>query len=358
MHYRYTLAFLLGVFLVSSCTKVEYKPDPPTYVVPTSYNFPGVDYSNQRIVLGMFEKLDSLIDRGNIPGTSVDKQQMLDMYSNTGNPFNDASYNASGVSLKDLTKPSAVTVVEQFMDSIAKASLAPSTTQASNGVAGVAVSKDGTKKYLLNAKGFDYSSALSKLLMGAVLAHQISEVYLSDTAMGPSVDTATKIYYWNQAFGLFGVPRDFPTDKTDLKYLGGYSDEVDPAIHSNPNIMNGFLVGRSALDHNDTAMAHTQAKVVLRPWVEKLLAASAIHELNEAKEAFSDDAVRNHVLSEGYGFMLALDHMPGKKISHEQISTIIGYFGNNLYTISLQNINDIISTLSTIYGLETVQAGL
>jgi hypothetical protein len=305
-------------------------------------------------------ELETEMNKGKTSGTVVDGTKLKEMYSNQNNYFSTSDLNSSTLKLVDFTAADAPIEIMKYLDSVAKAS--QSTNAASEGVAGVAVSGDGTKKYLVNAKGFEYGQIVSKVLMGSLWYYQIANK-LSDQSVGNSVDNTSVVsgqgtsmeHHWDEAFGFFGAPIDFPTNKTNLKYLSNYSNQVDPSIGSNSVFMNAFLKGRAAISNKDLDTKDAQRTMIIDE-LEKLIAASAIHELNSAKVNLADNAARNHVVSEAYGFVLSLKYVNPKKISSAQIDTILGYFGDDLYKISIGDINNIINSLSGIYGYDSIKS--
>jgi len=355
---KLTFFLLVPVLILSSCKKDKDNPAPngPAYNVPSAYNFSNVSYPEPTTLISMQGELEAEMNKGKTSGTTVDGSKLYDMYTNQNNPFTTTN---STLKLVDFTAPAAQAEIENYLDSVAKASQSSST--ASNGVAGVAVSGDGTKKYLLNGQGYEYSSVVSKVLMGSLWYYQIAN-NLSDANVGNSVDNTTVVngqgtameHHWDEAFGFFGAPIDFPTNKTGLKYLSNYSNQVDPAIHTNATFMDAFLKGRAAISNKDTVTKDDQRAIIIDE-LEMLIAASAIHELNSAKANIIDDAVRNHVVSEAFGFVTSLKYVNPKKISLNEIDTILGYFKDNLYDMTPTDINNIINALSGIYGWDSIK---
>ncbi|MFY9311143.1 MAG: DUF4856 domain-containing protein [Bacteroidia bacterium] len=294
-------------------------------------------------------------------GTVLDAQKLKDMYSNSGNPFADSTLNASGKQLKSKTFSLDQSLFESFFDSIAQASQA--TGAGSNGVAGVVVSSsDATKKYLCSANGIEYNQLITKGLMGAVFYYQAASVYLENIATADNVTVTagqgtTMEHNWDEAFGYFGVPVDFPTTLTGLKYWGSYSNQRNGVLTTNATLMNAFLKGRAAISNQDYT-SRDEAKTVIRDNWEKICAGSAIHYINAAKTHLTDDALRNHELSECLGFIMSLKYSSVKKISDAQLLQVQGYVGNNLYNVTVANLDNAKNLLSTVYGLDSVKDAL
>jgi hypothetical protein len=277
------------------------------------------------------------------------------MYSNSGNPFNNSEIDASGKKLRDKTYSEDQTYFESLFDSIAILSNYAGNV-GSNGIPGIVTSSSGAKKYLQNANGMEYQQLIVKQLMGALLYYQGVEVYLTKLKTADNVTVVAgegtlMEHYCDESFGYFGVPVDFPSNVSNLKYWGNYSDELNGAIGSNASIMNAFLKLRAAISNKDTRTRNSQILIVGQEW-EKLVAASAIIELKDAKSNISDDALRNHYLSEAVGFIKSLKYNSAKKITQSQIDSAVAALGSNFYTISITNIDNAINAINAIYGFD------
>jgi hypothetical protein len=358
------------VLMVSSCKKDKTEDPAPTttttgstYTVPTTYAFTNMTYSGQTTRIGMMSELGTYMKTSNTQGTVLSATQLKNMFSNTGSPFTDTSFNSSGKDLKSKCFSLDQTFFEELMDSLAL--ISTSTVNGSNGVAGVVVStSQPTKKYLLNYRGYEFTQMIEKGLMGAVLYYQAMESYLCTAGVGAGVDNSTVVtgegttmeHHWDEGFGYFGVPVDFPTTVTGLKYWGSYSNQVNAAMGGNSTMMDAFLKGRAAISNNDMTTKDAQMAILRTNW-EKLVAAAAIHEMNAAKTNIADDALRGHYLSEAYGFVLALKYKSDKLITQTQIDLITGtYLGPNLYNITVADVDNAINLISSTYGLDGIKA--
>ncbi|MDQ3395207.1 MAG: DUF4856 domain-containing protein [Bacteroidota bacterium] len=358
MKSKLNLFLFFGAAILSGCDdKVEVKPELAT---PTTYNFENVNYSGQTARLDMLGELEAEMKKGNTAGTAINAAVLKNMYANENAPFANAALNSSGKQLKDKTFSLDQPIFEIFFDKLAVAST--STTPGSTGVAGVVTSTDGTKTYLFDENGIEYTQVALKGLMGAVLYYQVVGHYLTEDKIGNAVDNTTvkegegtpMEHHWDEAFGYFGVPVNFPENKEGSRYFGRYSDQVNQAIGSNEAIMNAYIKGRDAIIKKDMTTKEAQAALLVEEW-EKLVAACTILEINKAKASFSDDASRNHLLSEAIGFAMALKYNPKKKITQEQINTVLAKIGDNLYEVSLNELNEAIDIISNVYGFENVK---
>jgi hypothetical protein len=358
------ICLLAGVFMLNGCKK-EDTPEPSksnSYTVPTTYNFSNVAYTGQKQRLAMLTEISNEMKKGNSVGTAISAQKLKDMYNNAGSPFVDTTdnlqLNTSGKKIKDKVYAPDAALFEAWFDSLEACSM--SSSPASNGVAGVATS--GSSKYLLNSKGVEYNQIIQKTLMGAFIFYQIGEVYLGEAKIGDAVNNTTvkpgegtpMEHAWDEAFGYFGVPVDFPANLAGLKYIGNYSNQRNALLGCNKTIMNAYLKGRAAISNKDMATKKAQITII-RNEIEKVLAASAIHYMNEAVKNITDDAKRCHALSEGYGFINALKYSSTKKISDTQLNEIYTLIGDNFYNVTTQNLSLVKDKLSAIYGFSSIK---
>jgi len=343
---------LLPVFAVlvlltaPSCKKDKTKD----YEVPTIYNFDSVDYSGQTTRLAMLVELSNEMKKGNTTGVAVSELTLLNMYANTNSPFANPSLNTSGKKLKDKTFATEQAKIESWLSAHATISL--STQAGSNGTAGVVTS--GTKAYLFDENGVEYTQLVDKGLLGSLVYYQITAVYLGTDKMGTQVALADRLHHWDEAFGYFGVPTDFPTNKTGLLYIGKYGNDRDALLNCNATIMNAYLKGRAALSNDDETAVSEQIDII-RTQLERIVAGTAVHYINEALSNAADNAVRNHALSEGLAFVRALNFNPTKKITTTQLADLETLFGSNFYTVTTGNLQSIKTSLSTIYGFESIK---
>lgn len=356
-----TLAGLAATLMFSSCTKDD--PDQTlTYTVPETYAFPNVNYSGQTARLAMLSELDTYVKTGN-NGAELDAQKMKSMYANSDSPFTDASLNTSGKQLKDKTIATAQAEFEEYFDAVATASLSAG-APAQNGQAGLLSTADG-KKYLVDANGVEYAQLIQKGLMGAVFYFQAVESYLTDEKIGPTVDNAivepgegtAMEHHFDEAFGYFGAPIDFPTNLEGLKYWASYSNKVNAALGTNQAMMDAFLKGRAAISAKDMQGKDAAAATLRSEW-ERLIAASAIHELNAAKTNLADQALKSHYLSEAKGFVMGLKYKTDRKLDDAQYNEVMDKIGTNFYDTTGADIAAAVDLISSVYGMDSIKSQL
>src|SRR5690606_31421748 len=128
---------------------------------------------------------------------------------------------------------------------------------------------------------------------------------------------SSKEHHWDEAFGYFGAPIDFPQEGVSnggAVYVAKYTYEMDGILGTNisKELMDAFIKGRAAITNNDETVL-AEAKTVIYEQVELVFAKAAIHYLNRTRSLIAaggttaaDDANRIHALSEGWGFMMCL----------------------------------------------------
>ena len=359
---------LVAIASFSSCKKKTTEPEPeptpanptpatPSYTIPTTYNYTNsaAGITTATNCIAMLAEITTYI-RSTHTATAatqptISAQKLKDMYANTGSQFTLTALNSSTISLKAKsgTALNFPTLQDANFDDAQPASITsatnPTVSTASNGVKGKLISP--ARAILVDANGFEYKEYTEKGVMGAVFYYQATTILAN---IGSLTTTAAQEQAWDEAFGYFGVPTDFPTNLTGLKNWGSYCNSVNVAIGSNSLIMNAFLKGRAAIINNDATGRDEARNAVIANW-EKVAAAKCISYLKGAKNNLSDQATLHHNLSEGYGFVVAFQYNPNKTISQADINTLLSYFGTNLYNLQTSNLDLAIAKLESVFGL-------
>lgn len=354
---------MVALFL-SACNKNDKGSS--AYQVPDTYNFPDADSLPAKTLLSMIAQLEIAINRGNT-GARLNADALKKMYANEGAPFADTVFNGvslslnnSGLSLQSATAPQARQSILDWMDSVDLAS--QSTQPASDGVAGVS-----SRQSLLSQSGVYWRQLFTKTMMGVVIAHQITDVYLTDS-LASDISMQARRHAWDQAFFLWCVPANFPANRKGVKYWGSYTSQIDSGvarpvtaltgINANVTLMSAFLKGRAALSNNDLATALQQASVIISLF-EKMEAAAALHELNEAKGNLvnSSAAVAGNI-SESLGFWMALRFNTQRKLSDADLQSVFDLYGNNFWKATEASIEATRDRISTLYGWDAIKSNL
>lgn len=335
------------------------------YDVPTTYNFENVSYSGQTQRIGQFTELKSYMATSRTSGVALDADRLLAMYENGANANWVGTYEDS----KEIKGKTFEAVQDDFtvlLEELATAST--STVPGAEGVSGVITSNDGSKNYLIGDDGLDHAQVIEKGLMGALLYYQATGVYMEpgkidsdNTEVTPGKGTEME-HAFDEAFGYFGVETTFPTSLDNLAFWGNYSNNYDDILGSNQKMMDAFLKGRAAIS-NDDLVARDEAIETLRKEWELISVGAALHYLNSGMSNFDDMSIRAHGVSEGIGFIYALQFNPAKTINNSQINelleTIAGssdFASMNLYTTSVSKLEEARDQLAEYYDLTDKKA--
>lgn len=302
---------LLAVITLFSCKEDDVVDTNSGYSVPSTYNFENVSFSGQTVRLDMLEEMTTYIKTGATAGTSLDAQVLKNMFKNSGNPFNIERLDTSGKQLQNKCFILDTALFISYFDSL---ELIGGIANGSNGKAGIVT--NGTKSYLCNSKGFEYAQLFDKGLMGAVFYYQAVENYFSDAKIGADVNNTDvtpgkgtdKEHHFDEAFGYFGIPTNFPSNTDDIRFWGKYCDGRNGVLGSNQKIMDAWLKGRAAISNKDKSAMDAAVSTIKTEW-EKVCAGTAMHYLNGALANLNDDAIRNHELTEAIAFILSLIHI-------------------------------------------------
>ncbi|HTJ15121.1 MAG TPA: DUF4856 domain-containing protein, partial [Dinghuibacter sp.] len=306
-----------------------------TYEVPSAYNFLNVNDSAQWRLLTMADQLMAKVDSGNTKGTVVSATALNTLFD-------------SG--LAAYCNAAAKTDLQNYFDSVALYS--QSTVAGAPGTAGV------SGGYLLSPGGTYFAAMIKTALTTGIMAYNIGGL-LADS-VGNDIPNTHPIpgwgtqmeHAWDEAFGWFGVPIDFPKDTLHLRYLGYYSKRVDSGLQSNNTLMTAFLTGRAAITGTDMGTKQTQASLIIAT-VEQLEAASAIHELNIAD---AQPQIAPAALSEALGLIKGLSYYTSasRLITDTQIAQAESYFtAGNIYAGA--NTAAIRQLLGSVYTFSTTQ---
>ncbi len=328
-----------------------------SYAIPSTYQFNDangnstVSFSGQTERLNQLDEMIAYAESGEIGVISA--QILKDMFSNSNNPFSFSSTKQ----LKDKCFSLDVALIESYFDSIAAASQNFGQTAAS-GQAGTLTS--GNSTYLISANGFDYAEMIEKSVMGAVFMYQALNVYLGPDKMNVDnsvpVDPTNGEYYttmqhhWDEAFGYFGVPVDFPTIPA-TRFWGKYCQSQNANLGSNNLMMSNFLKGRAAIGEKIYADRDAAIQNIQKTW-EDISANQAITYLTAAIGYYGNDNAKYlHGLSEAYAFAFNIRYAPSatRNMTIAEHNALMAAFGTNLWDLSLTDLNAIKASLESKY---------
>lgn len=331
--------------------------------VPTTYSF--TDGTNNTVSYGgQTERLDQLTEMTTYMKTGISgvltNQALTDMFANTGGNGGGNFSFTSTKKLMDKCLAADTSLFIDYMDSLAIASQ-DYASAASDGQAGTLTS--GTSTYLFAANGIEYTQLIEKGLMGAVFMYQATQIYFGSGKMNvdntTAVDAGAGEYYtemehhWDEAFGYFGVPVDFPTNTTGIRFWGKYCNSRDGDLGCNAVMMNGFLRGRAAISQDALDIRDEEIVNIRNMW-EKISARQAVQYLEDAKSNFGvDNALFLHQLSEAYAFIMCLKYVPleTRVITYTEIETLLDTnIGTDFWQVTQIDLTNAINSLNSIYG--------
>tara|TARA_B100000780_G_C21115969_1_gene451495 strand:- start:1250 stop:2329 length:1080 start_codon:yes stop_codon:yes gene_type:complete len=344
------IALVVSIGFVASCTE-DSKPDDTSYSVPTSFNFENASYGGQEDRLNMLAEMETYMKLAN-ENQSVDAEIIKSMYGNNNYVWTSEAF-AEEQPTKDLeSKTFDADVINTLIDELAALSV--------NGIR--TTSLDGEKTYLFNENGFEPIQLISKGIMGSCFYYQGTSVYLSEVKMDVDNDITALVgpleytdmqHHWDESFGYFGAPTDFSIADTDgASFWAKYAKKtINGGLETIDNIMlDGFILGRAAINNEDYTVRDEAIGTIRAEW-EMIPVSAALHYLNAALEDITDDALRNHELSEAIAFISALQYNVEKSITISNIDAIIAELGTNLYEVTPEMINNTRTALADAFGI-------
>lgn len=329
---------ILSAIVFTSCTSDDDSPTPKAEIkAPATYVFDrngnsSVSFSGQTARIKMANELGSALK-----DNSKTKIQLDAMFAD-GTGFEDADLNTSGKKIRNKTAASkdffdsnstdAAAIKEQFDGWIAlqvSEVFENWTNEASKGNAGFLQEAGGGSTRYINSKGLEYNQAFAKSLIGALMADQILNNYLSPAVLDAgdnkkNNDAATleegKDYTlmehkWDEAYGYLYGNEDNPAvpvlgaDSYLNKYLGKVESDTDFTGIAT-DIYNAFKLGRAAIVGKDYVLRNKQADII-REKISTAIAIRTVFYLQAGKSNLgTDNAGAFHDLSEGYGFIFSL----------------------------------------------------
>jgi len=328
----------LGVLATaSSCKKDDNSgPSIKPYTVPATYSFSNASYTKSSQLAKMTGEVDAYLKTANTGAAVValDQAKLNNMFSNTGNPFTDASLNTSGINITTLTADAAT--YKSYADSML---IYNNGVTAAAGTGGFVAR--GTNKIIVGPRGLEYGQAFVKGTMGALFFKEAINVLTSIKSLS-ATDTLTAQAKWDEAFGYLAVPANYDTslvyaatDPNKPLLWGGYLAERGKAIQAGGTIFQAFLKGRAAIGGYDVAVRNAQADIILAKW-EQLAAAAALNYVTAptASAAVGNYGTQLHALSEGFGFILSLKYRAANsKLSAADYATLSTILHKDFYVL-------------------------
>ncbi|QXP62333.1 DUF4856 domain-containing protein [Polaribacter sp. R2A056_3_33] len=387
---------ILSLAVVATLISCSSDDDNPT-VSPSNYSFSRngtstVSYGGQTTRIQMGEEL---LDALKVPTETLASLTGKFAHSEGDADFTDANLNASDKSIRSKTAASsdffsanstgAAVIKEQF-DSWISAQVDevfPSwSVDASAGVAGQIQQAGGGSVRYINAKGLEYNQAINKGLIGALVADQILNNYLSTAVLDEASNRTdndnetldgdnnytTMEHKWDEAFGyLYALEPDATSpvlnnDSFLNEYLSRVNDDADFAGIAD-DIYNAFTTGRAAIVNKDYTTRDNQAEII-KEKISEVIAVRGIYYLQQGKNSLSvDDASAFHALSEAVGFIYSLQftRQPNSTepyLSATEVDTILNALqsGNGFWDVTEATLEEISETIAAKFNFTVLQA--
>ena len=337
-----TLIFSALIF--ASCSSDDDNPIVQNTVeAPATYKFmrgseSTVSFDGQTTrILMAGETANAFMDFDNTTEASL-----LAMFNHQAgnNDFSEASLNASDKNLRSktatsydyfFTNTSETAEIradfENYISSQINEVFPNNMVVATPGVAGQIA--DGSRTRYVNAKGLEYNQAFAKSLLGAVMADQMLNNYLSTAVLDEGNNRenndngiteqnrayTTMEHKWDEAYGyLYGTSANPENpnltigedDKFLNEYVGRVNDDPDFSTIA-AEIFDAFKLGRGAIVAKNYEVRDEQVAII-REKISEVIAVRGIYYLQAGKNKIVDGDRQGafHALSEAYGFVYSL----------------------------------------------------
>ena len=370
---------------------------PPAFYVFERDNTTTVSFSGQTTRILMAEELV-----GAMKEFESTAEQMLAMYNHAegDNDFSDAALNASSKNIRSKTAASA----DYFSTNATEATIIKTTFEgyinaqvntvfpnikvaASPGVAGQIA--DGASTRYVDGKGLEMDQLFGKGLIGAMMADQMLNNYLSPAVLDEGTNIADNDnelladgsnytnmeHKWDEAYGyLFGTSSSGSDPLATLgeddsflnKYLGRVEGDEDFTGIAQ-EIFDAFKLGRAAIVAKNYEVRDQQAAII-RQKVSEVIAIRAVYYLQQGKIAIQDgnNGAAFHDLSEGFGFIYSLrfTHNADTGASYfsrtdvdGMIEALLGDGANGLWDVSPSTLDTISENIAAQFDFTVAQAG-
>ena len=327
-----------------------------------------VDFTEGNKAYKIFQAINSYCGKSKTEVISA--TTLANMYSNTGNPFEDATLNSSGVQLRNLTASSwNATAAEAVRAKFASDFTTMATVSQSNGitasegVAGKLVA--GASTYIVDAKGIETQQVIQKGLIGAYQIDLICNVLLDEGLDAENYALVSGKNYtqlehnWDLAFATLTPNTNYLIGSTSSAKgtsefaLGSYVWEYNQDNEDYKKLLPAFIKGRVAIVNNNKAEINAQALFINR-FLQKTVAKAAKRYLEKAIATGATEASKAHAFAEGLGFIYSLRFCTefGADASFSD-SILAGLTGstNNFYNLTTPKANVAIDAIAAKFDL-------
>lgn len=396
MKYKIFSTAMALTILMAACKKdddtVKQIETPATY----SFERDGkssVDFSGQTTRILMAQEIASAFT-----DNTKTQSEIQNMFAHVqgANDFSDADLNASDKSVRSKVAASSEyfasnTTLANAIKAKLDGFISAQTTDvfpnwdslAVEGKAGQIQQAGGGSIRYVNANGLELNQAFAKSIIGALMADQILNNYLSPSVLdaGSSVEDnnngvlvdgksyTNMEHKWDEAYGyLYGNEADpsNPVLGAD-KFLNEYLEKVEEDTDFEgiaKTVFDAFKLGRAAITEGNYTVRDQQV-AILREQISKVIAVRAVYYLQSGKNALTTDKARAfHSLSEGYGFIYSLQFTQNPLtnapyFSNTEVEALLSQLDNNngFWNITDSTIDTISTEIANKFGFTVEQAG-
>lgn len=245
---------------------------------------------------------------------------------------------------------------------------------------------DGSSTRYVNGKGFEYNQLVGKSLLGALMADQMLNNYLSTSVLDAGTNRednnegtlaeasnyTNMEHKWDEAYGyLFGNADNTasPTIGEGNGFLNTYLGRVDgddDFAGIGQETYEAFILGRAAIVAGAYDIRDEQAQII-RENISTVIAVRAVYYLQSGKAALEqsnpDFGAAFHDLSEAYGFMYSLkfSRVPNSDspyLSVQEIDTMLAQLeaGEGLWDVETSVLDEMSETIAAQFDFTLEQA--
>lgn len=386
---------ILSAFAIVSCDS----NNEPEIEAPATYEFTrngetSVSFTGQTTRIQMAAELTSaMMDFDNST-----EESLLNMYRNEGtNPFENPDLNEATKNIKGKVAAStdyfssnsqlSAEIKNQFelwLSAQVEEVFPNENSVAAPGQPGQIA--DGSSTRYVNGQGFEYNQLVGKSLIGALMADQMLNNYLStsvldagtnrkdnnDGTLAEGANYTNMEHKWDEAYGYLFGNSDNPANPTIGEGSGflntylGRVDGDDDFSGIGQETYEAFILGRAAIEAAAYDIRDEQAQII-RENISTVIAVRAVYYLQSGKNGLEqttpDYGAAFHDLSEAYGFIYSLkfSRVPNTDSPYLNSQEIDGMLdqltaGEGLWDIDPSVLDDMSETIATQFDFTVEQA--
>ena len=324
---------------------------------------------------------------------------LMDMYANENDPFGNQDLNESTKNIIGKIADSedyfsgntaGSAVIKDFFAGLMANQINevfPATAvAAAPGVAGQIA--DGSSTRYVNAGGLEYNQAVTKGFIGALMADQILNNYLSTSLLDAGTnredndndilsegDPYTNMeHFWDEAYGYtYGTSTDVTNPNPTIgdddsflnKYIGRVEDDTTDFGGIAADIFDAYKLGRAAIVAKNYVVRDEQA-TILRDLISQVIGIRSVYYLQQGRMGIenNDFGAAFHDLSEGFGFIYSLQFTRNTATDEPYFSNteVQGFIneltsGNGFWDHTPATLNAMSETIANRFTFTVAQAG-